>query len=55
MLKLHCDHRNLKHNELNGTLDLGTAYSSQLRLIDLQSNKIDNVEPSGGVSKVKTM
>ncbi|MQM10559.1 hypothetical protein Taro_043451 [Colocasia esculenta] len=31
----------LRNNFLNGTLDLGTNYTSSLQLIDLQSNKIE--------------
>ncbi|KAI9122529.1 hypothetical protein K1719_006369 [Acacia pycnantha] len=43
----------LKRNELNGTLDIGSSSSSQLQLIDLQSNKIERLDPNGGVPKVK--
>ncbi|XP_028762891.1 probable leucine-rich repeat receptor-like protein kinase At5g49770 [Neltuma alba] len=45
----------LKHNELNGTLDIGTTDGSQLRLIDLQDNKINKLDQSGRVSQVKIM
>nr|POE57755.1 putative leucine-rich repeat receptor-like protein kinase [Quercus suber] len=32
----------LRNNQLNGTLDVGTAYSNQLQLIDLQNNSIES-------------
>ncbi|GAB4848581.1 hypothetical protein Ancab_003286 [Ancistrocladus abbreviatus] len=35
----------LKNNELNGTLDIGTNYSSQLQLVDLQNNLISEFTP----------
>nr|XP_023895098.1 probable leucine-rich repeat receptor-like protein kinase At5g49770 [Quercus suber] len=35
------------NNWLNGTLDVGTAYSNQLQLIDLQNNSIENFTGSG--------
>nr|POE57752.1 putative leucine-rich repeat receptor-like protein kinase [Quercus suber] len=50
------------NNWLNGTLDVGTAYSNQLQLIDLQNNSIENFtgsarwDPnngSGGVPQLK--
>ncbi|KAK1379281.1 hypothetical protein POM88_026025 [Heracleum sosnowskyi] len=34
----------LRHNQLNGTLDLGTSYSSYLKLVDLQSNSISEIK-----------
>ncbi|KAL0012959.1 hypothetical protein SO802_000028 [Lithocarpus litseifolius] len=37
----------LRNNWLNGTLDVGTAYSNQLQLIDLQNNSIENFTGSG--------
>nr|POE48273.1 putative leucine-rich repeat receptor-like protein kinase [Quercus suber] len=39
--------RVLRNNWLNGTLDVGTAYSNQLQLIDLQNNSIENFTGSG--------
>ncbi|XP_054776799.1 leucine-rich repeat receptor protein kinase HPCA1-like isoform X2 [Prosopis cineraria] len=45
----------LKGNELNGTLDIGTTYSSQLRFIDLRGNQIDQFRQSDGVPEVKIM
>ncbi|KAL1831870.1 hypothetical protein ACET3Z_001521 [Daucus carota] len=38
----------LRHNQLNGTLDLGSSYSSNLKLVDLQSNSIAEVKPKSG-------
>ncbi|KAM4126236.1 hypothetical protein ACB094_01G373000 [Castanea mollissima] len=32
----------LRNNRLNGTLDIGTTYSNQLQLIDLQNNSIES-------------
>ncbi|KAK1386295.1 putative leucine-rich repeat receptor-like protein kinase [Heracleum sosnowskyi] len=34
----------LRHNQLNGTLDLGTSYSSNLKLVDMQSNSISEIK-----------
>ena len=34
--------RVLRNNQLNGTLDVGTTYSNQLQLIDLQNNSIES-------------
>ena len=39
---LTCGDRVLRNNRLNGTLDVGTAYSNQLQLIDLQNNSIES-------------
>ncbi|XP_047153148.1 leucine-rich repeat receptor protein kinase HPCA1-like [Vigna umbellata] len=41
----------LKDNKINGTLDVGSSYSSRLRLIDLETNAIDNIKQTE-VSKV---
>ncbi|KAL8116922.1 hypothetical protein AgCh_023197 [Apium graveolens] len=38
----------LRHNQLNGTLDLGTSYSSNLKLVDLQSNSISEIKQRPG-------
>ena len=38
---LTCGDRVLRNNQLDGTLDVGTAYSNQLQLIDLQNNSIE--------------
>ncbi|KAL8109570.1 hypothetical protein AgCh_025616 [Apium graveolens] len=38
----------LKDNKLNGTLDLGSSYSDQLQLVDLQRNFIDGFEAAPG-------
>lgn len=32
----------LRGNKINGTLDVASNYSSQLKLIDLQNNSIDS-------------
>ncbi|KAJ0010482.1 hypothetical protein Pint_34014 [Pistacia integerrima] len=37
----------LKNNQLNGTLDIGSSYGSELQFIDLQNNSIDFVEATG--------
>ena len=34
--------RVLRNNQLNGILDVGTTYSNQLQLIDLQNNSIES-------------
>ncbi|KAJ6715609.1 LEUCINE-RICH REPEAT-CONTAINING PROTEIN [Salix viminalis] len=41
----------LSYNQLNGTLDLGTNYGSQLLLIDLQNNSIGEFAQGTGYSK----
>ncbi|KAJ6711186.1 LEUCINE-RICH REPEAT-CONTAINING PROTEIN-RELATED [Salix purpurea] len=41
----------LSNNQLNGTLDLGTNYGSQLLLIDLQNNSIGEFVQGTGYSK----
>ncbi|KAJ6928129.1 leucine-rich repeat receptor-like protein kinase [Populus alba x Populus x berolinensis] len=41
----------LSNNQLNGTLDLGSNYGSQLLLIDLQNNSIDEFAQGTGYSK----
>ncbi|KAK7850234.1 putative leucine-rich repeat receptor-like protein kinase [Quercus suber] len=42
----------LKNNQLNGSLDIGTTYSNQLRLIDLQNNSISAfTEIAGGYNQ----
>ncbi|KAK3419482.1 hypothetical protein EUGRSUZ_G00039 [Eucalyptus grandis] len=38
----------LRHNQLNGTLDIGTNRGNQLQLIDLQTNFIDNFKQRAG-------
>ncbi|KAK7363901.1 hypothetical protein VNO77_06061 [Canavalia gladiata] len=43
----------LKDNKINGTFDVGSTYSSQLRLIDLETNSIDNFKQNDGVSNFK--
>ncbi|KAJ1400389.1 Serine-threonine/tyrosine-protein kinase, catalytic domain [Sesbania bispinosa] len=43
----------LKHNKINGTLDVGSSYSNQLRLIDLETNSIDEFKQKDGVSNIK--
>ena len=49
MTDLTCGDRLLKNNQLNGSLDIGTTYSTQLQLIDLQNNSISNyTEIAGG-------
>lgn len=40
--------RVLRNNHLNGLLDIGTIYSDQLQLIDLENNLILNLTQSGG-------
>ncbi|OVA03678.1 hypothetical protein BVC80_8673g1 [Macleaya cordata] len=42
---------NLRKNLLNGTLDLGTNFSGQLQLIDLQNNFISSYVETGAYSK----
>lgn len=49
------DNRVLKDNNINGTLDVGSTYSNQLRLIDLENNLIDNFKQKDGVSNVNIM
>ncbi|XP_078155831.1 leucine-rich repeat receptor protein kinase HPCA1-like isoform X2 [Carex rostrata] len=41
----------LRDNRFNGTLNIGTAYSNQLQLIDLTNNKIDSLTVGGGYTK----
>lgn len=43
----------LKDNKINGTLDIGSSYSNQLRLVDLETNSIDRFKQNGEVSKLK--
>ncbi|RDX81659.1 putative leucine-rich repeat receptor-like protein kinase, partial [Mucuna pruriens] len=43
----------LKDNKLNGTLDIGSSYSNQLRLVDLETNSIEIFEQKDEVSNVK--
>ncbi|XP_047338886.1 leucine-rich repeat receptor protein kinase HPCA1-like [Impatiens glandulifera] len=38
----------LSNNKLNGTLNIGSTFSSQLTLIDLQNNSITNVSGNAG-------
>lgn len=38
----------LRHNQLNGTLDLGSSYSSNLKLVDLRSNSISEIKQRPG-------
>ncbi|PNX68080.1 putative LRR receptor-like protein kinase, partial [Trifolium pratense] len=47
----------LKNNGLNGTLEIGSTFSDQLGLIDLQFNNIEDVEfdPQINVSNVNIM
>ena len=40
--------RSLRNNIINGTLDFGDGYSSQLQLVDLQKNYIDAVTQRAG-------
>lgn len=49
------DNRVLKDNKINGTLDVGSTYSNQLRLIDLENNLIDSFKQKDGVSNVNIM
>ncbi|TKY53870.1 leucine-rich repeat receptor protein kinase [Spatholobus suberectus] len=37
----------LKDNKINGTLDIGSSYNNQLRLVDLETNSIDSFEQNG--------
>jgi hypothetical protein len=49
---LTCGDRTLRNNKLNGTLDIGTSYSSNLQLVDLQNNSITGkVDTAGGYNK----
>ncbi|KAJ1420954.1 Serine-threonine/tyrosine-protein kinase, catalytic domain [Sesbania bispinosa] len=43
----------LRDNRLNGTLDIGTAMSNELVLLDLQKNLIEEFAPKIDVSKVE--
>ncbi|KAF7842841.1 putative leucine-rich repeat receptor-like protein kinase [Senna tora] len=43
----------LKHNDLNGTLDIGTGYGMKLHRIELQDNKIDSLKQHDEVSSIK--
>jgi len=45
----------LKNNNLNGTLDIGTAISDQLGVLNLQTNFIEDFDPQIDVSKVEIM
>ncbi|KAL5555459.1 hypothetical protein UlMin_037695 [Ulmus minor] len=45
----------LRNNDLNGMLDMGTSYSNQLRLVDLQQNYITKFEGSNEVNNVVIM
>ncbi|KAF8019244.1 hypothetical protein BT93_G0043 [Corymbia citriodora subsp. variegata] len=45
----------LKNNQLNGTLDIGTSHSNQLKLIDLQNNFIDDFKQSTGGSSIEVI
>ncbi|KAF8033885.1 hypothetical protein BT93_C0225 [Corymbia citriodora subsp. variegata] len=45
----------LKNNQLNGTLDIGTSHSNQLKLIDLQTNFIDDFKQSTGGSSIEVI
>lgn len=47
--------RKLKNNKLSGTLDIGNSYSSDLRLIDLQTNLITEFNESNEVQNVQIM
>lgn len=50
-----CGDRVLRNNQLNGTLDIGTSYSNELKLIDLQKNSISEVNDRGGGYNVTLM
>ncbi|RRT50613.1 hypothetical protein B296_00026944 [Ensete ventricosum] len=39
--------RRLRSNLINGTLDLGSQYSKQLTLVDVQDNRIQELYPGG--------
>ncbi|GMP63449.1 hypothetical protein CsSME_00025140 [Camellia sinensis var. sinensis] len=39
-----------RNNKLNGTLDVGSSFSSKLRLIDLQKNSIDSIAERLGLN-----
>ncbi|KAL2628458.1 hypothetical protein AAZV13_07G232800 [Glycine max] len=43
----------LKDNKINGTLDIGSSYSNQLRLVDFETNSIDSFEQKDEVPNVK--
>ncbi|CAI0376869.1 unnamed protein product [Linum tenue] len=43
---------NLARNDLNGTLDIGPSHSSQLQLVDMQSNFISNYRQRPGANEV---
>ncbi|KAK7263754.1 hypothetical protein RJT34_31351 [Clitoria ternatea] len=43
----------LKDNKINGTLDIGSTYSNQLRLVDLETNSVDSLKQTDGVPNVK--
>ncbi|PON38670.1 LRR domain containing protein [Parasponia andersonii] len=49
----HLETFKLKNNELGGTLEIVTSYSSHLRLIDLQGNLIREIENSTEVKNVQ--
>lgn len=53
-LVLVCCLRVLRNNQLNGTLDVGSSYSDQLKLIDLQNNFIVGFTQRPGF-KIKLM
>ncbi|KAJ0985171.1 hypothetical protein J5N97_003527 [Dioscorea zingiberensis] len=38
----------LRNNKFNGTLNIGTEYSSQLELVDVQDNNIEQFTLGGG-------
>ena len=54
-LFMTCNDRVLKNNHLDGTLDIGTAYSNHLRLIDLRTNSITEYEKRIGEYSNKLM
>lgn len=39
--------RELESNQLNGTLVIGTSFTNQLQLVDLQNNKISEFNDAG--------
>ena len=48
LILVHCTDRRLRDNKFNGTLNIGTEFSRQLELVDLQNNDIELYTAGGG-------
>lgn len=45
----------MRNNQLNGTLDIGNAYSDSLQLIDLENNQITDFTQKNADTKIRVM